>query len=97
VSLFHTPGHTLGHVSVLISSRGEEAVITGDLMHHPIQLARPDLKGNADVDKALGVATRTEFCRRFADSDVTVIGSHFCEPTSGRIVSDAVNWRLKLD
>src|SRR5712691_4654825 len=36
-----TPGHTPGHASVRISSRGEEAVITGDLMHHPIQCANP--------------------------------------------------------
>lgn len=97
VSLFPTPGHTPGHVSVLIRSGGQEAVITGDLMHHPIQLARPDLKVNADGDKAQGVATRTEFCRRFADTDVIVIGSHFCDPTAGRIVSDATNWRLKID
>ena len=42
VSLFPTPGHTPGHVSVLIQSRGEEAVITGDMMHHPIQLVESD-------------------------------------------------------
>lgn len=97
VSLFPTPGHTLGHVSVLIRSRGEEAVITGDLMHHPIQVARPDLRMNADDDKALAVETRRAFCERFADSRVTVIGSHFCDPTSGRIVSDTKNWRWVLD
>jgi glyoxylase-like metal-dependent hydrolase (beta-lactamase superfamily II) len=97
VSLFPTPGHTPGHVSVLIRSRGQEAVITGDLMHHPIQLARPDLPVNADADKAQGVTTRRAFCERFADRDVTVIGSHFCEPTAGRIVSDTSNWRLLLD
>ena len=84
-------------MSVLISSQGQEAVITGDLMHHPIQLARPDLPMNADSDKTQGIATRTAFCERFADSDVTVIGSHFCEPTAGRIISDEKNWRLKLD
>src|SRR5690606_6035209 len=97
VSLFPTPGHTIGHVSVLIRSRGVEAVITGDLMHHPIQLARPDLPMNADSDKALAVETRRAFCERFADRDVTVIGSHFCEPTAGRIVSDSTNWRIRLD
>ena len=97
VSLFPTPGHTPGHVSVLIRSRGEEAVITGDLMHHPIQLARPDLPVNADGDKAQGIATRRAFCERFANREVTVIGSHFCEPTAGRIVSDAINWRLVID
>jgi glyoxylase-like metal-dependent hydrolase (beta-lactamase superfamily II) len=97
VSLFPTPGHTPGHVSVLIESQGAAAVITGDLMHHPIQLARPDPPMNADSDKPLGIATRTAFCERVANRDVTVIGSHFCEPTAGRIVSDTENWRLKLD
>jgi glyoxylase-like metal-dependent hydrolase (beta-lactamase superfamily II) len=97
VSLFPTPGHTPGHVSVSIRSRGVQAVITGDLMHHPIQLARPDLPVNADGDKVQGVATRRAFCERFANRDVTVIGSHFCEPTAGRIVSDEANWRLELD
>ena len=97
VSLFPTPGHTPGHVSVLIQSRGEQAVITGDLMHHPIQLARPDLPMNADSDKAKGVETRLAFCERFADRAVMVIGSHFCEPTAGRIVSDTANWRLRWD
>src|SRR5262249_10617870 len=29
-----TPGHTPGHISVHIASRGEEAIITGDLVHH---------------------------------------------------------------
>jgi len=97
VSLFPTPGHTLGHVSVLIRSRGEEAVITGDLMHHPIQVARPDLPMNADSDKALAIETRRAFCERFGDSRVTVIGSHFCDPTSGRIVSDTTSWRWVLE
>lgn len=97
VSLFPSPGHTPHHVSVLIRSRGQEAVITGDLMHHPIQLARPDLPVNADADKALGVRTRTQFCQRFADRDVTVIGSHFCDPTAGKVVSAQENWRLVWD
>lgn len=97
VSLFPTPGHTPHHVSVQIRSRGREAVITGDLMHHPIQFARPDLPANPDGDMAQGVRTRTAFIERVADRDVTVIGSHFCDPTAGRVVSDAKNWRLVWD
>ena len=42
VSLVPTPGHTIDHVSVRIVSKGEEAVITGDFVHHPCQLAHPD-------------------------------------------------------
>ncbi|GIS97499.1 MAG: hypothetical protein CM1200mP24_07830 [Gammaproteobacteria bacterium] len=34
-----TPGHTPGHVSVHISLKGEEAIFTGDMIHHPCQIA----------------------------------------------------------
>ena len=48
VALEPTPGHTPGHVSVRIRSGGAEAVITGDLMHHPVQCAHPDWGSSAD-------------------------------------------------
>ncbi len=63
VRLEPTPGHTPGHVSVRISSRGSEAVITGDLMHHPLQCAEPDLANNFDVDAAAARRTRRGFSR----------------------------------
>jgi glyoxylase-like metal-dependent hydrolase (beta-lactamase superfamily II) len=97
VSLFATPGHTPGHVSVLIRSRGEEAVITGDLMHHPIQLADPQRPVNFDMDKTRGAQTRQAFVDRFGDSKVLIIGSHFCEPTAGWIVRNGTGWKLNVD
>ena len=97
VSLFPTPGHTPGHVSVLIRSRGEEAVITGDLMHHPIQLVDPLRHGNFDMDKAQGALTRQAFVERFANSKALIIGSHFCDPTAGWIVRDGAGWKLRTE
>jgi glyoxylase-like metal-dependent hydrolase (beta-lactamase superfamily II) len=97
ISLIPTPGHTPGHVSVLIRSRGQEAVITGDMMHHPIQLAAPATFGNFDMDKEQGARTRLEFARRFADKPTLVIGSHFAGPTAGRIVSDGDAWKLVVE
>jgi glyoxylase-like metal-dependent hydrolase (beta-lactamase superfamily II) len=97
VSLFPTPGHTPGHVSVHIRSRGEEAVITGDLMHHPIQLVDPLRHGNFDMDKPQGALTRQAFAERFGDSQVLVIGSHFSDPTAGWIVRNGGGWKLNVD
>jgi glyoxylase-like metal-dependent hydrolase (beta-lactamase superfamily II) len=94
VSLLPTPGHTPGHVSVLIRSRGEQAVITGDLMHHPIQLTEPRREANFDMDKVQGALTRQAFVERFGDSKVLVIGSHFSDPTAGWIVRDRRGWKL---
>jgi glyoxylase-like metal-dependent hydrolase (beta-lactamase superfamily II) len=96
VSLFPTPGHTPGHVSVLIQSRGESAVITGDLMHNPIQVAVPGIEARFDMDKAQGARTREEFVKRFNGSRTLVIGSHFSDPTAGYIVPDGDAWKLEV-
>jgi len=96
VSLFPTPGHTPGHVSVMIDSKGQKAVITGDMMHHPLQLAEPDFANNFDFDAARALATRKDFYRRMQDTDILVIGTHFCDPTSGYILRDGERWKLKV-
>jgi glyoxylase-like metal-dependent hydrolase (beta-lactamase superfamily II) len=94
VRLEPTPGHTPGHVSVRISSRGQHAIITGDIMHSPIQIAIPDWVANFDMDKALAVEQRARFVKASADKPVLVIGSHFPQPTAGHIVSDGGSWRF---
>ena len=96
VRLVPTPGHTPGHVSVSIASRGEEAVITGDLMHHPVQCARPDWGSSADVDPAGALATRRAFLERYADRPVLVLGTHFATPSAGHIVRDGGAWRFAI-
>jgi glyoxylase-like metal-dependent hydrolase (beta-lactamase superfamily II) len=97
VSLIPTPGHTPGHVSVLIQSRGESAVITGDMMHNPIQIAVPATEARFDMDKAAAARTRVEFVNRFNGSRTLVIGSHFSDPSAGHIVADGTAWKLKVD
>ena len=88
VTLIPTPGHTPGHVSVEISSRGQRALITGDVAHHPCQIARPDWSAYVDHDPDLSVTTRKAVFERAADDQTLVIGTHFAEPTAGRIVRD---------
>ncbi len=92
-----TPGHTPGHVSVRISSRGEDAVITGDMTHHPCQMAHPEWAANVDYDPAQSTATRRQFYARYADQPVLVIGTHFATPTAGKIVRDGAAYRLDVD
>jgi glyoxylase-like metal-dependent hydrolase (beta-lactamase superfamily II) len=96
LSLIPTPGHTPGHVSVLIQSRGQSAVITGDIMHNPIQVALPAREGTFDMDKPRGAQTRVEFVERFSESGTLVIGTHFADPTAGHIVKDGPSWKLKV-
>jgi glyoxylase-like metal-dependent hydrolase (beta-lactamase superfamily II) len=96
VALEPTPGHTPGHTSVRIHSEGREAVITGDLMHHPAQCAHPEWGSSADVDPAQARHTRRAFLESQADRAVLVIGTHFAGPHAGRIVRAGPAYRFEV-
>ena len=96
VSLVPTLGHTPGHVSVRISSRGEEALITGDFMHHPCQIARPDWSTLADSDPDEARRTRERMLAELSSRPVLVIGTHFAGATAGRIVKDGDAYRMDV-
>jgi glyoxylase-like metal-dependent hydrolase (beta-lactamase superfamily II) len=96
IRLEPSPGHSPGHVSIHITSRGEEALITGDFMHHPCQLARPDWASSADYDQDAARETRKEMLTKYADRPVLVIGTHFAAPTAGHIVRDGDVFRLDV-
>ena len=91
-----TPGHTPGHVSVHIASKGEEAIITGDMMHHPCQIARPDWVTPFDNDSPAAMSTRQAFLERYADKPVKVFGTHFADPVCGQIVKDGKTFRFAV-
>ena len=97
VALEPTPGHTPGHVSVRIRSRGAEALITGDMIHHPCQVAHPEWTGPADSDQARAHDTRARFLAEAAAGGALVLGTHFAAPAAGRVVAAAPgegSWRL---
>ncbi|MBH81563.1 MAG: MBL fold metallo-hydrolase [Gammaproteobacteria bacterium] len=95
VRLIPTPGHTIGHVSVLIESAGESALITGDFVHHPCQLAHPEWSVTTDYDPVDSVATRERVFSRFSDTPTLIIGTHWPEPTAGVIERSGDAYRLK--
>jgi glyoxylase-like metal-dependent hydrolase (beta-lactamase superfamily II) len=96
ISLVPTVGHTPGHVSVRIESRGEAALITGDFMHHPCQIARPEWSSSADSDPDQARRTRERMLGELCDRPVLVIGTHFAGATSGHIVRDGETYRLAV-
>ena len=92
-----TPGHTPGHVSVRLRSGDGDAVITGDLMHHPVQIAEPRWGSHFDTDIEQARKTRRAFCERYADGPVAVLGTHFHHPTAGRIRRHGATWRFTVE
>ena len=91
MSLIPTPGHSPGHMSVLIRSEGEEGLLTGDVAHHPCQMAHLDWSSTADSDPVQSTATRRQLFSRFADRPTLVIGGHY---NAGRIQRDGDGFKF---
>ena len=89
VWLTPTPGHTANHVAVNIASQGRKAVMTGDLIHHPIQLAHPEWCANVDHNPVLSAATRQSFLDGHCETDILVLTAHFPSPSVGHVVPHA--------
>ena len=53
-----TPGNTIDHYSVLVGRPGQDALITGDMIHSPIQARYPELGMRADHDSRQAGQTR---------------------------------------
>lgn len=92
-----TPGHTPDHVSVRIASRGAAAVITGDLIHSPVQCVEHQWVTRPDYDPDLAKQTRKAFLERYCDTDVLVCASHFPSPSFGHIVSEGAAFRFEYE
>ncbi len=90
-----TPGHTPGHVAIRLAAGSGKAVITGDLIHSPLQCFFPAWNFRYDFDPALAQQTRRQFLERYADSGITVLASHFPLPSIGFIHSTARAFRYE--
>jgi Zn-dependent hydrolases, including glyoxylases len=90
-----TPGHTPGHVSLRIRSRGEEALVTGDFLHHPCQMHHPHWSSTADTHPEQAEQTRKTMLAALVQRDVLVIGTHFAAPTAGYVVQEGATFRFE--
>ncbi len=89
LSLHWSPGHSPGHVCVRIESGEDLAFITGDSLHHPMQIAYPDwFLRFADTNSAKAVETRERLLGDWKEAGVLVLGTHFMAPTAGYIRAD---------
>jgi hypothetical protein len=78
----------------VISSQGEQAMITGDIMHHPCQCAHPEWECVADTSHEQAERTRREFLKRVGDSDISVIGTHWTAPKPVHVIQHKTAWKV---
>ena len=93
VTLIPTPGHTIDHYSVQVGKPGADAVITGDMIHSPLQARYPELGMMSDYDSKQAGESRRELFGRFCDTSTLMCTAHFPSPSTGRIV----RWRDAFD
>ncbi len=81
-----TPGHSAGHVAVHLKSGRHHAVMCGDLIHTPLQLAEPGWSPTFEYDMAMSTNTRKTFLNTYCESDTLILTAHFPSPSIGHII-----------
>jgi len=86
VTLIPTPGHTIDHYSVQVGRLGAHAIITGDMIHSPLQARFPELGMMADYDSKQAGESRRVLFDRVCDTSTIMCTAHFPSPSTGRLV-----------
>jgi glyoxylase-like metal-dependent hydrolase (beta-lactamase superfamily II) len=81
---------------VHIRSKGQEAIVVGDMMHHALQCREPDWSTIFCWDPKLAAQSRRRFLEKYAGSDALVMPVHFPPPTAGRIEADGTRFRYRF-
>lgn len=87
VDVTMTPGHTPGHMSVVVSSQGRRALLLGDAIICPVQLDEPTWHSIGDVDPELAKRVRDRLFRELEDPATLGAGAHFPELQFGRVLA----------
>ena len=95
VRMIPTPGHTPAHVSIVIESQDQRAIISGDFLHHPCQIAETSWSTDSDTFPEDAMKTRIRVLEELADTDTVLIGSHFANPVAGRVARSGAKLMFK--
>ena len=91
-----SPGHSIDHASISFTSQGEQALFWGDVMHHPLQFARPDWNSVYCEFPDAATKARHWAMAHAADTNALVLTTHFAESSAGRVSRDGnqFTWRF---
>ncbi|WP_236789324.1 MBL fold metallo-hydrolase [Amycolatopsis sp. GM8] len=87
VDIIMTPGHTPGHLSVIVSSGAHRVLILGDAIVCPVQLDEPTWRSIGDVDPDLAARVRERLFRELEGDNTYGVGAHFPELRFGRVLA----------
>lgn len=90
------PGHTPGNVIIHLREAAGRAVLSGDVLHHPIQVTYPEWSSAFCEDPVGSASYRAKFVEQHADLGTLILPAHFPAPTAGRIVRAGPRWRYSF-
>jgi glyoxylase-like metal-dependent hydrolase (beta-lactamase superfamily II) len=95
-SFLPNPGHTIDHACIRFSSRGEQALFWGDVMHHPLQFVRPDWNSVFCEFPDAARKARRWAMNHAAETNALVFTTHFAESSAGRVSreGDRLTWHF---
>lgn len=97
VRLMPTAGHTPGHMSVHVVSERAEAIVTGDVIHHPVQCREPGWISSTDLDPDLALRTRRELLDACSRQGILLCAGHFPSPSFGHVVRTSDGYDFVFD
>ncbi len=88
-------GHSPGCCVINAQAEGAPALFWGDVIHHPVQLIRHDLKFAFDADGVAASQTRKAVMERVADNDTLCFPAHFRRTSAGHVKRDGDAFRYQ--
>jgi glyoxylase-like metal-dependent hydrolase (beta-lactamase superfamily II) len=93
VSVVPSPGHTPGHLCLLLASGKQQLLCLVDAVLHPLHLEQPSWQTVFDLDASQAAETRRKLLDRAAADRLEVIAYHFPFPGLGHITGNRPGWR----
>ena len=87
VHLEPAPGHTPGSITLQLSSKNEQAIFTGDICHHPIQVYHPDWNSAYCELHDQAIATRHSILESCAAHHTLMLPAHFGPTHAGYVTT----------
>jgi len=91
------PGHSAGHITIRLASRGEEALFIGDIMHHPLQVFYPTWSTTLCYDQAQARVSRRQVLEHCVEHRSLMLPAHFAAPHGGRIARKGESFAIQFE
>lgn len=97
IKFIPSAGHSIGQMSISITSRGEEAFFASDVLHHPIQVYHPEWNSCFCEFDEQARESRLWALAYAADRNALYFGTHFPGTSAGYVTrdGDGYEWRYE--